>query len=564
MADNIKKLNNNLIVYGFLTVLFVILRYINKYEDCSNMYFFCIIFMLQFAISISIIFYFAITVNKRVMNKNIKINLWCLSALLILWLVFKNLKWRGLTYLDFESRFMWYLFYIPMTLIPFFCLLIAIYMGKKEDYKINKKWYLLCAPIILIILLVLTNDIHQYVFSFNKDFINWDKDYAYNYGYYFVLSFIICLIILATIILIRKWRIANKNRQVYKIYAILALGSLYVITYIINRPIANDLLDLTTFNCLFLVIFWEALIQIGLIPSNKNHKMFFEKSGINAQILDVRGNRIIPINHNINISKNRFNELNKNKILQINKKILLQIKEFDNGYIVWSKDVSKNIEMNEEIEVINSELYNEIDFLKEKSLLEKERSRVKKLNSIYDLINKEIEIPRKELSKRINKVKNVDEIKQNGILKEINIISCYIKRKVNLLLKIDDDKYISNDDMISCYNESFRGLGLFNISSSLKYNLPIETPINVHIVFYDIFERVIEKLNFNINMMLINCSYDKGTVRFSMIISKTKKINIKDLYAIINNELKLLNNKVIIEENEESLEIIIKIKKEDI
>ena len=557
-----EKSINNLTIYVILTLVFSILRYFNQYENYSSTSMFSMSFILQSAISMGIIFYFAITVSKRIMNKNIKSYLYSVSILSILWLLIRDLKWRGFQYLETESRFMWYLFYIPILLIPFFCLLIAIYMGKKESYRINKKCYLLSIPIILFIILVLTNDIHQQFFIFKQNFINWDEEYSYNYGYFIMLSYIISLIVAGTTILVKKWRIVNKNKQKYKIYAILGVAVIYITAYLINRNSVSSFLDLTTFCCFLLVFFWEVLIQIGLISSNQKHEMFFEKAKINAQILDDSGKRIIPIKSSINITENNFIKLKKKNTLQINKKILLQMKTIENGYVVWSKDISKNIEMNNEIKAINSELYNEIDILKEQTLLEKERSKVKKLNNIYNLINEEIEIPKKELSKRINEVKKADEAKQNTILKEINIISCYIKRKVNLLLKIDNNKHILNEDMISCYNESLRGLGIFNISSHIKYNLPISTPPDIHILFYDMFEKIIEKAEFNINMVLINCNYYDDIVRYSLSISKNKNMNIKKLEEILSNEMKMQNYSVIIEENEESLEIIFKVKKE--
>ena len=555
----LKKINN-LTIYLILTIIFSVLRYFNQYETYNTIGLFSMSFILQCAISIGIIFYFALTVKKRIMNKNIKFYLYSVSILSILWLIFRDLKWRGFDYLDTESRFMWYLFYIPMLLIPYFCLLISIYMGKKEDYKINKKWYLLSIPIIILILLVLTNDIHNKVFIFNQNFNNWDKEYTYNYGYFIILSFIVSLTILATTILMKKWRIVN-NKQKYKLYTMLSISVIYITTYITNRNLAGHFLDLTTFNCLFLVFFFEVSIQVGLIPSNQNHQTFFEKAGINAQILDNLGTRIIPVNSNINISLKNFKKLLKNNTLQINKKILLQIKKIDNGFVVWSKDISKNIEMNEEIKSINSELYNKIDILKEQTLLEKERICIKKLTSLYNLLNDETEIPRKELSKRINQIKKVNENKQNILLREMNIISCYIKRKVNLILKTNENKHITNDDMISCYNESLRGLGIFNISSNIKYNLPVSTPSNIHIIFYDIFEKIIETMQFNIDMILINCSYKSNIIRFSLNISKTNNLTKKDLDLILLN-IKKYDITYLLENNKDSLDIIFKINKE--
>ena len=197
-----KKVVNNLVIYIFILIIVILLKQLRGYETSDTILFFSIVKLLETAICIGTICHFAITIKDRIMNKNVRLYLFNLVTLEILWVLFRDVKWKVFEYLDNEARFMWYLFYIPMLLIPLLCFFLSLHIGKKEDYKINRKWYFLVIPIIVSIVLVLSNDIHQFVFMFNPNFENWDNDYKYNIGYYIVIFFSIILV-LATIISIK-------------------------------------------------------------------------------------------------------------------------------------------------------------------------------------------------------------------------------------------------------------------------------------------------------------------------------------------------------------------------
>lgn len=66
-------------------------------------------------------------------------------------------------------RYLWYLFYLPMLFVPMLALLIAMSLGKPDEYKFPKGMSVLWIISGTLLLLVLTNDLHQFVFTFPKD-----------------------------------------------------------------------------------------------------------------------------------------------------------------------------------------------------------------------------------------------------------------------------------------------------------------------------------------------------------------------------------------------------------
>lgn len=71
------------------------------------------------------------------------------------------------------------------------CVLVALSLEKPENYRLPKWTSLLYIPAVLLLLLVLTNDLHQLVFVFPADAAAWlDTDHGYGVGHFIVMGWI--------------------------------------------------------------------------------------------------------------------------------------------------------------------------------------------------------------------------------------------------------------------------------------------------------------------------------------------------------------------------------------
>lgn len=73
----------------------------------------------------------------------------------------------------------WYLYYIPMILIPVLGLAAAMFLGEKDGEKTVRKIIALLAFAVVLIISVFTNDLHQLVFRFSGRPPLSDRDYSY-------------------------------------------------------------------------------------------------------------------------------------------------------------------------------------------------------------------------------------------------------------------------------------------------------------------------------------------------------------------------------------------------
>ena len=77
------------------------------------------------------------------------------AALMLLWLILRTLKYSVVTDLT-AGRYIWYLYYLPMLLLPLLWVYIALSMGKSEDYRplyfICLGWMVVCMAFSLVCL----------------------------------------------------------------------------------------------------------------------------------------------------------------------------------------------------------------------------------------------------------------------------------------------------------------------------------------------------------------------------------------------------------------------------
>ena len=125
------------------------------------------------------------SVRVRIVQTQVRRYLLAISALMVLWILLRSIKF-SIENTDAE-RWLWYFYYFPMLFIPMLSVFVSRSLGKGEDFRLPRWTKLLYLPTLLLLLLVLTNDLHQQVFSFPSGVLS-DQAYRYERGYSFVLG----------------------------------------------------------------------------------------------------------------------------------------------------------------------------------------------------------------------------------------------------------------------------------------------------------------------------------------------------------------------------------------
>ena len=218
--------------------------------------------LVRGVIYIALMSAWGISVGKRIIRRQIRQYLSAISALMVLWLVLRTVKFSFVESVG-AQRHLWYFYYLPMLFIPLIALFVALLLGKSENYRLPRRTFLLCIPTALLLALVLTNDLHCLVFSFPTGVMS-DSDYAYGVGYYIVVGWIILCVSAAFTIMLIRCKIPHGGSYLWlplvPLVLVFAYGCAYINGVYWVWLIAGDM---TVTMCLFIVSIFECCIRCG-------------------------------------------------------------------------------------------------------------------------------------------------------------------------------------------------------------------------------------------------------------------------------------------------------------
>lgn len=350
-----KKYVKNFILLGILSLILISARIYLVNCDPENqeqLIFYMAAHLLSFAALVTLINIWGINCYLRIIHTQIRrCNLFIAVCMLLLMLL-HILRRTAADGLGDISRYIWYLYYVPMILIPNFSFTASLYLGHEKDYQPDRRWYLFLLPGLLFLLFILTNDYHNLAFFIPED---WDVTYNYQHRVIYYLSAIwIFLTIFLTLQKIYRISKPLLKEHILPIpYIISLLSVLYCILYIFCPPV-SDYLNPAPIFCLFTMGMISALIYHGLIPTNQDFDWCFHASGMDIQILDSSGELQYISAAALPVTKEYLHTLQEagGHLSTTSKEYHLQ--KIHGGYVVSSHDIQAIQEIMQKTEKTNA------------------------------------------------------------------------------------------------------------------------------------------------------------------------------------------------------------------
>ena len=101
--------------------------------------------ILRAFIYIGLYIVWGFSLRNRIIQKQARLYMSTIAFLMVFWFLVRTTKYNFVSaelYPDI-SRYLWYLFYLPMLFIPMFAVFVALSMGNPDDYPLKKKNMLL-------------------------------------------------------------------------------------------------------------------------------------------------------------------------------------------------------------------------------------------------------------------------------------------------------------------------------------------------------------------------------------------------------------------------------------
>lgn len=485
---------------------------------------------LRSYIYIGIISAWYISLKMRIVEKRIQRHLCAVALLMIFWMVVRTIKFGSTN--NTIQRYLWYFYYLPMLFIPLEAFIISMSLGNK---KLPGWIKYLFVPANLLLLLVLTNDIHQRVFIFKNSLLS-TKAYTYGIGYYIVALWMITFAGISLFIMVSKCRL--KDSWIYLPLFPFAISILYAIGYAKEVPFVRVwLTDLTVAQCLFFMSMFESCIQSGLIQSNVGYRELFEATTMKAELFNKDFKLLYSSIDNPVTDKNILKKALKEATF-LDENTLIKGHDIKHGYIFWQEDISKLVSINKELELTQEELIDTGDVLKASHEQQERNLRLTEESRLYDLIELDTSEQVKILNEKVQRLKEVEDINEaRFLLGEIIVLGTYIKRKSNLIFIGREKKVIDIDELKLCLNETSSNLCLCGIDAKMIVDIKKEYPIGIIHKIYDYLEDILE-ISFSSLKSILFCVYEeKGVIQVNATVDANSNFKkLKKIYPSVEIE----------------------------
>ena len=475
----------------------VLIASLCRHEQSENMYVSHLFEQCRSSIYIGLYCAWVVYLNKHVVETKMRKCLTRIGCLMVFWFLIRTIKY--LIIVDpFGSRVCWYLYYIPMVLIPTLGLIAALLMDKGDEVKTEKQTTCLLIPAIIMILAVLTNDFHQRVFYFPEGFQVSNEIYHYGIVFFIIQGWMLFCMIMMEVVLVWKSRIPGKTWFWFPLvpgFLLLVWNVCTMLRLPLIKVIAGDM---TAACCLLMAAIYQGCIACGLIQTNNRYiELFQAAGGLNAEITDENFER----HYQSGTFPNLTQEVRQGLLmapLVMRDGIRINHLLVQGGHLFWTEDLSLLTDQYEDIKEQQEELKARNRLLQKTYQQEAKRRKAEEQNRLLNLIQSQT-TGQLELMTHFMEELEVTESKAvyERLLAQMIVIGTYLKRRKNLLLTMNNDSQegLTEEDLRQSLAESCSALKLCQIRALYYVNV---RPLILHdaeiLQCYDYFEWLTEQL----------------------------------------------------------------------
>ena len=416
-----------------------------------------------------------------------------ISLMALFLILLRGVKYSVVSEVGILARHAWYLYYVPILLLPLFLFYISLLVSPKDNSRISKAWYVTLAVTILFILLVLTNDLHQLVFRFEADFANWDEEYGYGWLFYAVNLWQFALYLTAIIILTIKCRIVSSKRSAWIILIPVAIGVvMYALLFTDKMPKLNNVfvIEFPEAHIFTAAVVLECCMQLGLVPTNTDYGKMFRNLSIAAQITDTKGTPVYSSATALPLTEAQFALPSGSRI---DEHILLHKMEIPGGYGFWQDDMTELDRLNEELADAKERLAEETELIRLRNELKEKQAKIEHRTLMYDRISRRVQRQSQMISTLAQTARDsTDAEVKDKCRRRITLLGAYIKRYANLTLLSEESDVIQAGELALSLSELLRYLNYCGIPGEFVGGADRCMPAVAALGIFEAVEHIIE------------------------------------------------------------------------
>lgn len=444
------------------------------------------------------------TITTKITQKAMHCHLTAQNIVSILYLTVRFIQ-DAFLYVNIPwMRFTGYFINIAAIFIPLFGLYGAFYLGRPEDYRISKKWYLLLIPACFLSVMALTNEWHHFLY-----YIVPEEPQPNLYFHPYIGTYIIYLWGL--------WMIAHQVHVIYRRNGTTKSDSLYrklipfyepILLFLFSIPYAAtayvvrfELVEYSAGLIFILVLCWELYILVGLIPVNTQYEDVFRRSTVAMQILSSDGERIAVSENAAEITPAMLEALKQNQHFSVTEDVIMHLHQIPGGCMIWQTDLSQINHAFRELQRLNAELEEEQDLLAQEIRIQSDEASVQARNDIYDSLSTEVAGQLASLTTLLSK-----ESLSTDDWNRICLIGTYIKRFCNLQLTYQEQQMIPISDLAISLQDMAKCMKNIGIRTSLDFCPISNLGPELILLITKTLEEILEEADFRLTSVAIQIS----------------------------------------------------------
>lgn len=458
---------------------------------------------LVWAVYMLLLFGWQHTITTKIMQKSMRGHLTAQNIVSILYLTVRFVQ-DAFLYVNIPwMRFTGYFINIAAVFIPLFGLYSAFYLGKPEDYRIDKKWYLLLIPACFLSVMALTNDLHHFLYYIVPEEPQPNLYFHPYIGTYMIHIWALSIIAYQVYVIYQRNGTAKSDpfyRKLVPFYEPILLF-LFSIPYAATAYVVRfELVEYSAGLIFIIVLCWQLYILTGLIPVNTQYSEVFRRSTVAMQILSPTGERIAVSENAADITPAMLEALKQNQHFSATEDITMNLYQIPGGYMVWQTDLSQINQALRELQRLNAELEEEQDLLAQEIRIQSDETSIQARNDIYDSLSSEVAGQLVLLTALLSESFSTDDWNR------ICLIGTYIKRFCNLRLTYQEQQTIPMGDLAISLQDMAKCMKNIGIRTSLDFCPISNLGPELILLITKTLEEILEEADFRLTSVAIQIS----------------------------------------------------------
>ena len=450
------------------------------------------------------------TISNRVTQRNMRVFLLAEHAVILLGLTIRFVQDALLYHDTYLMRLSGYWEVIPIALFALFGFYAALGLGQAEEYRLDRRWFLLMLPAGLLILLMLTNERHHLVFRLLEGEVQPNLIFHPNLGLYAIIVWVFILLIARVFLIWRRSRETANTAGIINVpFLIAILMLLFTILYQASSfAVSYELIEFAALMFFLEVLLWESCIMSGMVPVNTRYEEVFDRSTVAMQIITEDGESYLRSAAAPSLPPETLDLLKRQTTVHTAAGQELHLHRIRGGYSIWLSDVSRTLAVIRELRQSAAKLQQEGELLRQELKQRSDEASVKEQNRIYTQLTGEIG---GQLSRLRALLQDQDAVEdQARLFRIICQIGTYIKRRCNLRLVEQSDGIVSRKELGLCYLEMAGILQQMGVAAEVLWSATELVSPEFALFSVDLWQGVLEYEDFQLRSIKIEFTADSA------------------------------------------------------